>query len=119
MEVTRDAVDVPFEVETDGVRQKYVLIDTAGIRKTRRVSDSIEYFSVKRSGESIERCDMAVLVALCDGLSLAIIEDCAHTMGAKWNDMASGRDGAVVCYSTQNYKHLLSGEVRLIKIDDP
>ena len=27
---TRDAVDVPFEVETDGVRQKYILIDTAG-----------------------------------------------------------------------------------------
>src|SRR5690349_12018271 len=26
---TRDAIDVPFEVETDGVRQKYILIDTA------------------------------------------------------------------------------------------
>jgi len=59
---TRDAVDVPFEVETDGVRQKYILIDTAGIRKTRSVSDSIEFFSVKRSEESIERCDIAVLV---------------------------------------------------------
>jgi len=30
---TRDAIDVPFEVETDGVRQPYVLIDTAGMRK--------------------------------------------------------------------------------------
>jgi GTP-binding protein len=59
---TRDAVDVPFEVETDGVRQKYILIDTAGIRKTRSVNDSIEFFSVKRSEESIERCDIAVLV---------------------------------------------------------
>ena len=34
---TRDAVDVPFEVVTEGVRQSYVLIDTAGLRKTRRV----------------------------------------------------------------------------------
>src|SRR5688572_11238726 len=34
---TRDAVDVPFEVETEGIRQHYVLIDTAGLRKTRRV----------------------------------------------------------------------------------
>ena len=59
---TRDAVDVPFEVETEGVRQKYILIDTAGIRKTRSVDDSIEFFSVKRSEESIERCDIAVLV---------------------------------------------------------
>jgi len=59
---TRDSVDVPFEVETDGGRQKYVLIDTAGMRKTRRVGDSVEFFSVQRSEESITRCDIAVLV---------------------------------------------------------
>jgi GTP-binding protein len=59
---TRDSVDVPFEVATDGVRQKYILIDTAGMRKSRRVDDSIEFFSVKRTEDSIARCDIAVLV---------------------------------------------------------
>ncbi len=59
---TRDSVDVPFEVVTEGVRQSYVLIDTAGLRKTRRVDDSIEFFSVKRAEESIARCDIAILV---------------------------------------------------------
>ena len=59
---TRDAVDVPFEVETEGVRQSYVLIDTAGMRKTRRIDNSIEFFSVKRAEESIARCDIAILV---------------------------------------------------------
>ncbi|MGA2281545.1 MAG: ribosome biogenesis GTPase Der [Verrucomicrobiota bacterium] len=59
---TRDSIDVPFEVETDGVRQKYVLIDTAGMRKTRRVDDSVEFFSVQRAVDSIERCDIAVLI---------------------------------------------------------
>jgi len=59
---TRDSIDVPFEVETDGVRQKYVLIDTDGMRKARRVDDSIEFFSVQRAVDSIERCDIAVLV---------------------------------------------------------
>jgi GTP-binding protein len=59
---TRDAVDVPFEVVTEGVRQSYVLIDTAGLRKTRRVDDSIEFFSVKRAEESIARCDIVILV---------------------------------------------------------
>ncbi len=59
---TRDAVDVPFEVVTEGVRQSYVLIDTAGMRKSRRVDDSIEFFSVKRSEESIARSDIVVLV---------------------------------------------------------
>jgi len=59
---TRDSVDVPFEIETDGVKQPYVLIDTAGMRKTRRIGDSIEFFSVKRAEDSIARCDIAVLV---------------------------------------------------------
>src|SRR6478736_6879980 len=59
---TRDAVDVPFEVETDGVKQKYILIDTAGMRKSRRVDDTVEFFSVQRSEQSIERCDICVLV---------------------------------------------------------
>ncbi len=59
---TRDAVDVPFAVETDGVRQNYILIDTAGMRKTRRIDDSVEFFSVKRSEDSIARCDIAVFV---------------------------------------------------------
>jgi len=59
---TRDAIDVPFEVEADGIRQKYILIDTAGIRKARRVDDSIEYYSVQRSEDSIARSDITVLV---------------------------------------------------------
>ncbi|HEV2331008.1 MAG TPA: ribosome biogenesis GTPase Der [Verrucomicrobiae bacterium] len=59
---TRDAVAVPFEVVTDGVRQQYVLIDTAGIRKARRVDDSIEFFSVMRSEDSIARSDIVVFV---------------------------------------------------------
>jgi GTP-binding protein len=59
---TRDAVDVPFEVETDGARQSYVLIDTAGMRKSRRVDNSVEFFSVKRAEDSIARCDIVVLI---------------------------------------------------------
>ncbi len=59
---TRDSVDVPFEVETDGVRQQYVLIDTAGMRKARRIDDTVEFFSVQRTAESIGRADVVVLV---------------------------------------------------------
>ena len=59
---TRDAVDVPFEVEAEGIRQSYILIDTAGMRKSRRVDNSVEFFSVKRTEESIARCDIAIFV---------------------------------------------------------
>jgi len=59
---TRDAVDVPFEVETEGVRQRYILIDTAGVRQERRVDNSVEFFSVKRTEDSIARCDIVVFM---------------------------------------------------------
>ncbi len=59
---TRDAVDVPFQVDTEGVRQHYVLIDTAGLRKARRVDDTVEYFSTERTRDAISRCDITVLV---------------------------------------------------------
>ena len=63
--------------------------------------------------------DMEALMALCDRLGLRVIEDCAHTMGAKWKGVASGRHGAVGCYSTQTYKHMNSGEGGLLVTDDP
>lgn len=59
---TRDSVDVPFSVETDGVRQDYILVDTAGVRKERRVQDSVEFYSIKRTEDSIERSDITVLM---------------------------------------------------------
>jgi dTDP-4-amino-4,6-dideoxygalactose transaminase len=63
-------------------------------------------------------CDMEALVALCARLGLTMIEDCAHTMGAAWNGVPSGRHGAVACYSTQTYKHANSGEGGFLISDD-
>ncbi len=56
---TRDAIEIPFEL--DG--QKYVLVDTAGIRRKRAIEDAtIERYSVVRSFEAIRRCDVALLL---------------------------------------------------------
>ena len=59
---TRDCVDVPFALQTDGGQERYLLIDTAGIRKRRRVGDSIEFFSIKRSENAIARADIVLHV---------------------------------------------------------
>ena len=59
---TRDAVDVPFEVETEGRREQFVLVDTAGLRKARRVDDSVEHFSAERTRDAIARSDITLLV---------------------------------------------------------
>lgn len=55
---TRDAVDVRMEYDGD----KYILIDTAGLRKKAKVSESIERYSISRALEAIRRCDVALLV---------------------------------------------------------
>ena len=62
--------------------------------------------------------DMDALMALCRERNIAVIEDCAHTMGASFRGTPSGRHGAIGCYSTQTYKHLNSGEGGLIVTDD-
>ncbi|WP_093732632.1 DegT/DnrJ/EryC1/StrS family aminotransferase [Sulfitobacter litoralis] len=64
-------------------------------------------------------CDMDALMTLCDAAGVTVVEDCAHTMGASWNGVPSGRRGAVGCYSCQTYKHVNAGEGGLLVTDDP
>ncbi len=63
-------------------------------------------------------CDMDRLMEICNGAGVVVVEDCAHTMGAAWRGVPSGRHGAVGCYSTQTYKHMNSGEGGLLVSDD-
>jgi GTPase len=55
---TRDAIDTPFERDD----QKYVLIDTAGIRKRGKVYEATEKYSVMRAMQAIERSDVALII---------------------------------------------------------
>jgi dTDP-4-amino-4,6-dideoxygalactose transaminase len=64
-------------------------------------------------------CDMEALVAICDRHGLTLIEDCAHTMGAKWNGRFTGTFGAIGCFSLQSFKHINAGEGGLLVTDDP
>ncbi len=62
--------------------------------------------------------DLQAVRAICDKHGIAIIEDCAHTMGAKWDGKFTGTWGKVGCYSAQTYKHINSGEGGLLVTDD-
>ncbi|HEX7375333.1 MAG TPA: ribosome biogenesis GTPase Der [Steroidobacteraceae bacterium] len=53
---TRDTVEVEFE--RDG--QRYVLIDTAGVRRRARVSETVEKFSVVKTLQAIEQANVVV-----------------------------------------------------------
>ena len=62
--------------------------------------------------------DMGALMDIAETLGIAVIEDCAHTMGARWGNTKSGAHGIAACYSTQTYKHINSGEGGFITSDD-
>jgi GTP-binding protein len=55
---TRDAVEVPFERND----RKYVLIDTAGIRRRAKVHEAIEKFSIVKALQAIEQAQVVIAV---------------------------------------------------------
>ena len=66
---TRDAIDMPLLV--DG--RRLILIDTAGLRRQAKVSDSLEYYTALRSRRAAERADVALVV--CDATEGVTAQD--------------------------------------------
>ncbi len=59
---TRDAIDTPFE--RNG--KSFVFIDTAGLRRKSRVTESLEYWAVVRTLRAIDRADVCLVIADAD-----------------------------------------------------
>ena len=76
---TRDAIDTPFT--WDGTN--FVIIDTAGMRRRKKIEESVERYSVVRALRAVDRCDVAVLVLDSGGNSRAGQKDYgyAHEAG--------------------------------------
>lgn len=55
---TRDAIDTYFEKDEN----KFLLIDTAGIRRRSKVYENVERFSVIRSMSAVDRADVVLIV---------------------------------------------------------
>lgn len=103
---TRDAVDTPFEFEG----RKYVLVDTAGLRKKAKVTEDLEFYTNLRTIRAIENAHVAlVLVDATQGLTvqdLKVIEDAIHARRAivlavnKW-DLIEKDDTTADTYTRQ------------------
>ncbi|HEX4623318.1 MAG TPA: ribosome biogenesis GTPase Der [Solirubrobacteraceae bacterium] len=88
---TRDAIDLPIEVDGRAV----VLIDTAGLRRGSKVQESIEYYTTLRSRRAAERAEVAIVVCdAADGVTaqdlrvaeLAMQSGCATVLALnKWD----------------------------------
>lgn len=55
---TRDAVDSYWNFND----KEYVLVDTAGLRKKKKVKENVEYYSVKRTLDAIDKSDICILM---------------------------------------------------------
>jgi len=55
---TRDSIDTQFEYNGN----KFLLIDTAGLRKRSKIKESIEFYSAIRALKALQRCDVAVVM---------------------------------------------------------
>ena len=55
---TRDAITIPFERN----EKKYTLVDTAGIRRRKNVTETAEKFSIVKTLQAIKECNVAVMV---------------------------------------------------------
>lgn len=55
---TRDSIYIPFQLDD----RRYTLIDTAGVRRRARISDTIEKFSVIKTLQAIEASNVVILL---------------------------------------------------------
>jgi dTDP-4-amino-4,6-dideoxygalactose transaminase len=113
---------VPGAIATVGARPIFVEVTNDLVLDLEDLKEKIAASGAKVLLLSSMRghlCDMDALMAILNANDVSLIEDCAHTMGAKWNGQLSGNYGLAGCFSTQTYKHLNSGEGGLLTSDDP
>ncbi len=103
------AVPVLVDVTED------LLIDLEDLRRKAAQSGAKTLLLSHMRGHIV---DMDALTAICREFGIALIEDCAHTMGASWNGKATGTWGVAGCFSLQSYKHANSGEGGLLVTAD-
>jgi len=112
---------VPGAIEHAGAKPVFVecgrdfCVDLDDLERQAAASQA-RYFLMSHMRGHIADMDRTVEICRCFGI--ALIEDCAHTMGAKWSGRYSGTFGRIGCFSTQTYKHINSGEGGLLVTDD-
>ncbi|MBI5106571.1 MAG: ribosome biogenesis GTPase Der [Solirubrobacterales bacterium] len=97
---TRDAIDLPLEFEG----RRIIVVDTAGMRRQAKVTESVEYYTTLRSQRAVERADVALVVCDAhDGVTaqdlrvaeLAMQEGCATALVLNKWDVANMEEDAL------------------------
>lgn len=63
-------------------------------------------------------CDMDALTSLCRDRDVALVEDCAHSVGTRWRGRGTGTIGTVGAFSFQQSKLMTAGEGGVVTTED-
>src|ERR1043165_7944193 len=101
---TRDSVDVLLEKDN----QRFVLVDTAGMRRMKEPEGPVEFFSQVRTERALRRCDVVILMlASREGISTTdrklcdqITEECKPVLIVvnKWDESKGVQTGTYLKY---------------------
>ncbi len=111
---------VPGAIEHAGAKPVFVqctddcCVDLADLEYRARQGATVFLMSHMRG----HLADMDTVTDICRRHGVTLIEDCAHTLGAKWNGQPSGSFGAMACFSLQSFKHVNAGEGGILTTDD-
>jgi GTP-binding protein len=103
---TRDPADIEIVFED----QPLLLIDTAGLRRRSRVTENVEYYSALRALQSLDRCDVAVLL-------LDAIEGATHQDARILERVLDRGKGAVVAVNKWDLVEKETGTAESYELD--
>jgi perosamine synthetase len=83
---------------------------------SRKISPETKYLLLSHMRGRVS--DMDRILDLCRRHEITLIEDCAHSLGALWNGVQTGRFGRAAAFSAQSYKIIDGGEGGFLVTDD-
>jgi len=103
---------VPVYVESEeGFR-----LDTADLER-KMLESGAKFLMISHMRGKVAHMDR--VLELCNRHGVVLLEDCAHSIGVKWNHKHTGHHGVVAAISSQSYKMLNSGEGGFLLTNDP
>jgi len=113
---------VPSAIEHAGGKAVYVesdynhVMDVDDLDKKLEAHPNCKHVLISHMRGKI--ADMDKIAEVCDKHGAVLLEDCAHSLGVRWNDKHTGHKGKACAISSQSYKMINSGEGGFFLTDD-
>jgi len=113
---------VPSAIEHAGGKAVYVesdynhVMDVADLEIKLKTHPNCKHVMVSHMRGKV--ADMDAIADLCEKYDAILLEDCAHSLGVRWQDKHTGHKGIACAISSQSYKMINSGEGGFFLTDD-